>query len=72
MGVLYKLNSVGIGGFLLSMMAQFLSNQPQQIVVDGCRNKLIYIVSGMPQDRVSGPLLFLLYPSELFPFLRIS
>ena len=35
-------------------------------MVDGCQSKLVDVVSGMPQGIVLGPLLFLLYTSELF------
>ena len=39
-------------------------------MVDGCRSKLVNIVSGVPQGSVLGPLLFLLYTSELFSILE--
>ena len=39
-------------------------------MVDGCRSKLVNIVSGVPQGSVLGPLLFLLYASELFSILE--
>ena len=42
-GILYKLCSVGIGGSLLSILIQFLSNRSQHIMVDG-RGKLVNIV----------------------------
>ena len=60
LGILYKLCSVGIGGSVLSILTQFLSNRSQQIMVDGCRSKLVNVVSGEPQGSVLGPLLFLL------------
>ena len=64
---------MGIGGFVLpiySILTQFLSNRPQHVMVDGCRSKLVNVVSGVPQGSVLGPLLFLLYTSELFSILE--
>ena len=69
-GVVYKLSSMGIGGSVLSVLTQFLSNQSQYVLVDGCRSKLVNVVSGLPQGSVLGPLLFLLYTSLLFSILE--
>ena len=66
LGILYKLCSVGIGGSVLSILTQVLSNPSQHVVVDGCRSKLVHVVSGAPQGSVLGQLLFLLYISELY------
>ena len=61
---------MGIGGSVLSILTQFLSYRSQQVMVDGCRSKLVNVVSGVPQGSVLGPSLFFLYTSELFSILE--
>ena len=51
---------------MLSVLIQFLSNLSQYVVVDGCRSKLVNVVSGVLQGNVLGPQLFLLYTAKLF------
>ena len=70
LGILYKLCPVDIGGSVLSILTQFLSNRSQQVMVDGCQSKLVNVASGVQQVSVMGPLLFLLYTSELFSILE--
>ena len=65
-GILFKLCFVGVGGSVLSVMTQFLSNRSQYVVVDGCHSKLVNVVSGVPQGSVLGLLLFLFHTAELF------
>ena len=50
----------------MSILTEFLSNRSQHVTVDGCRSKLVNVVSGVLQSSVLGPLLFLLYTSELY------
>ena len=69
-GILYRPSSVCIAGSLLSVLTQLLSTQSQFVLVDGCRSKLVNVVSGVPQISVLGLLLFLLYTSELFSLLE--
>ena len=61
--ILHKLCSVGNGGLVLSILIPFLLNRSQHGMVDGCRSKLVDVVSGVPQCNVLGPLLFILYSS---------
>ena len=55
---------------MLSVLTQFLSNRSQLVLVDGCRSKLVNVVSAVPQGSVLGLLLFLQYTSELFSILE--
>ena len=57
-------------GSILSILTQFLSNGSQHVMVDGCRNRLVNVVSGVHQDSVLYPLLLLLHTSELSSILE--
>ena len=70
LGIHYKLNSEGIGGFVLSILTQLISNRSQHVIVDGCRSKLVNVVSGVPLGSVLCQLLFLMYTSEHFSILE--
>ena len=48
---------------MLTVLTQFLSNQPEHILVDDCFSKLVSEVSEVQQGKVLGPLLFLMYTS---------
>ena len=65
-GLIFKLRSAGVGGWLLSICREFLTNRRQRVVVDGAYSEWISIVSGVPRGSVLGPLLFILYTSEMF------
>ena len=70
-GILNKLCSVGIEGFVLSILTQFLSNRSSHDMVNGCRSKQVNEVSGVRQgSSVLCPLLLLLYTLELFSILE--
>ena len=48
-------------GSVLSVLTQFLSNRSQYVVVDGCRSKLVNVVSGVPHGSVLSIQMFLFY-----------
>ena len=69
-GILFKLCSVGVGGSMLSVLKEFLSNRPQYVVMDSCWSKLVNVVSTVPQGSVLGQQLILLYTVELFSIVK--
>ena len=71
-GIIYKLSLVGIGGSAFSILTQFLSNRLQHVMVNGCRSKLVNVVSGVLQGCVMGRYCFSCTPRSCFPFLKIS
>ena len=57
---------MGIGGSVLFVLTQFLSNRSSHVMVDGCLSKLVNVVTGVPQGIVLCPSLFFLYTSVFF------
>ena len=64
-GLLFKLKSIGVGGSVLSICTEFLSDRRQRVVVNGAASEWIQVILGVPQECVLD-LLFILYNSEMF------
>ena len=63
-GLLFKLKSIGVGGSLLSICTESLSDRRQRVVVSA--SEWIPIISIVPQGSVLVPFLYILYTSEMF------
>ena len=66
LALIYKLKLLGIGGSILNILTEFLTRRTQRVVVDGQLSDIRYVVSGVPQGSVLGPLLFIIYTSDMW------
>ena len=62
---LSKLHYYGIRNHKLCLIGAFLSSRSQATVVNGVHSNYVEITSGVPQGSVLGPMLFIVYLSDI-------
>ena len=60
-----KLKNLGISGKYYGFIHSFLSDRHQRVVLNGQSSKWSHVKPGVPQGSILGPLLFLVYISDL-------
>lgn len=63
--LLHKIEHYGIRGPLLHWIRNYLSNRTFQVRISGTLSGARRVMSGVPQGSVLGPLLFILYVSDI-------
>ena len=59
--LLLKLHCCGINNDVITWIGYFLSNRTQRVVLEGEESDTCPVMTGVPQDSVLGPCMFLLY-----------
>ena len=63
--LIHKIKCHGITDNIAAWIAEWLKDRKQRVGLNGARSDLEDVLSGVPQDSVLGPMLFLLFVNDI-------
>ena len=64
-GLIHKLKAAGVQGELLKRFTNYLAERKQHVILRGVASNWTYILAGVPQGSILGPILVLIYINDI-------
>ena len=64
-GLIHKLKAAGVQGEILKWFINYLAERKQRVILPGIASDWTYILAGVPQGSIFGPILFLIYINDI-------